>query len=286
MKKLLFFVGALLLFATGANAAVATTITIDLTQTGTESGSNIAGDTWRWNATDPTGDRFDLEFSSANGSHIDLDGGVRAGNEYFPGFGSMSATDHTYELLKAEYLGGTAWSVSGSRDGGTTFTSIGSITEYSGAISHVTNYGYGTAGLERSDPVNGPGGAGVNYSVWEPWKAWLWIYRDTATGANTISLNIVLGSAGAPPSGNIFDNGSFNSEVTIGGSYTGTAVELQGNEPGEVTGSNPFVLRHDWDAGYDDGAVLAGITPIVPEPATIGLLSLGALGLLRNRYRK
>jgi len=271
-------IGIVMLFTLSANA---TEIKIDLTQTQIETTSNVAGDTWRWDAVNTSGDTFDLEFSSGNGSHLDLDGGTRAGNEYFPGYGSMSPTDHTYDLLKAEYLGGTSWSVSASRDNGTTFTSIGSVTEYSGAISHVANYGYGTAGIERSDPVNGPGGAGVNYNVWEPWKAWFWIYRDTA--ANTISLNIVLGSAGSPPSGgSANDNGSFNAEVAIGGLYTGTAVELQGNEPGEVTGSNPFILRHDWDAGYDDGAVVAGITPIVPEPATVALLGLGGL-LLRRR---
>lgn len=279
MRILLFVIPVVMLLAVSSNATV---ITIDLRQPeGTESGSNISGDTWRWGGGDPR--YFDLEFGSGNGSHVDLDGGVAVGNEYFQGYGSMAATDHTYDLLKVEYQGGDLWSLSGSRDG-STFTPIGSITEYSGTIDHVTNYGYETAGADQSDPVNGPAGAGVNYTVWEPWKAWLWIYRDTT--ADTISLNVVTGSAGVPPSGSgtINDGGNLNAEITISGLYTGIPVELVGNEPGEVTGTNPFLLRNNWDSAFDDGAVVAGITPMpIPEPATLAILAIGGLALLWKR---
>jgi len=68
---------------------------------------------------------------------------------------------------------------------------------------------------------------------------------------------------------------------------------LVGNEPGEVTGTNPFLLRNNWDAGYDDGAVLAGITPVepetlaaVPEPVSMLLLAGSVLGGLYVKRRR
>lgn len=235
----------------------ATIISIDLTQVGTESGANIAGDTWRWDSGSPA--LFDLEFSSGNGSHIDLDGGAQLGSEYYTG--TEAATNHVYDIIRASLLGGDIWQIEAIR-GATTYA-LGNVTEYSGSISHSSNYNFYAS---ESHPIIGPADAGANAVTSDDFKAWFWIYRNTSD--DTVSLNIVLGSGAAGYPG---DGGTFRAEFTFGGTYSGTPSVLAANDgAGEISLSgSTFTGNWDWDVGGDDGGSIGGIQPVaIPEPGS------------------
>lgn len=256
--------------------ALPTVISIDLTQIGTEDGANIADDTWRWDSGNPS--FFDLEFSSGNGSHIDLDGGNQLGSEYYTG--TEDASNHVYDIIRASFLGGVEWQIEAVR-GATTYA-LGTVTEYSGALDHAANYNHFN---EESHPTFGPADAGANSAVSNDFKAWFWMYRSSSN--DTVSLNIVAGSGavGFPD-----DGGQFRAEILFSGTWGGTLSVLSANDgPGEISLSgSTFTGDWDWDVGFDDGGSLGGIQPEpIPEPGTAvaaGLLL--SVIILRCRRRR
>lgn len=269
----------MLLLASGAQGTI---IAIDLTQAGFEtpnppaSGTgNIGGDTWRWDGGNPA--FFDLEFSSGDGAHIDLDGGAAQGSEYYDG--NEASTNHVYDVINASFLGGGVWRVVAVR--GANSWLLGDVTEYSGALSHAANYDQ--SGSE-SHPTFGPSDAGGDSALPSAFKGWFWLYRDTTSG--TVSLNVVTGSAAPNPAS---DGGQFRAEFTFSGSYGGALSVLEANDgAGELSLSgNKFTGNWDWASAYDDGGSMGGIVPVpvVPEPsgALLGGLGLTLLGLRRKR---
>ena len=90
------------------------------------------------------------------------------------------------------------------------------------------------------------------------------------------------------------------------GSGAGDGFAMDGNAAGQVTGiggmvdlvaigvgavapnENFFITFHDWndDATRDHGIAVDDVSVVIPEPATMSLLGLGALALIRRRRRK
>jgi len=269
---------ALALCLLGGTAVHGMVITVDLTQSGTESGSHIAGDTWRWGGTNPG--TFDLEFSSGQGSNIDLDGGSKAGSEYYTG--SEATSNHTYDVIRATYLVGNKWSVEAIR-GSTTYW-LGTVREFSGSDDHDTAYNYTSS---EAYLLVGPADAGADSSTPASYKGWFWIYRDTTD--SSVSLQFLVGSGVNTTLG---DSGQFRAEFDFGGDYTGTAAIIRGNENNElsVDGSDSTQFNGDfkWLEKFDDGGVIGGITPTatVPEPGTWALFGLGSIVLVFHRRRR
>ena len=114
--------------------------------------------------------------------------------------------------------------------------------------------------------------------------SWLWLYRSTA--ADTVSINLVVGSANSARDGN--DDGYLRGvDFTFSDVYTGTPSILEANDPSEITGSAPtFTGTRVWPTHKDDGASIGGIKPIVPEPGTGVLLGLAAVALLAVRGKR
>jgi hypothetical protein len=75
-----------------------------------------------------------------------------------------------------------------------------------------------------------------------------------------------------------WQNGDFNYDGVVDGSDY-TLIDNAFNTQGASLGSNPAALI----AGST--SQIAGGTSAVPEPATLGLLGLGAIGLLGRRRR-
>lgn len=251
-------------------ASQATLIAIDLTQVTIESGSNSGDSTWAWGGGDPA--FFDLEFSSGNGSHIDLDGGALQGNEYYSG--AEPVGNHVYDVINATFLGGGNWQIDAVR-GANTY-SLGTVTEYTGALSHAANYDY--FGSE-SHPVNGPSDAGANSATPSTSKGWFWIYRSTAN--DTVSLNIVTGSGAT--GGN--DGGGFRAEFSFS-NYLGAPAILVDNDGNIQLSGSTFTGSWTWDSTHDDGGVLGGVQTIaIPEPGASVLagVALSMLALRRGR---
>jgi len=101
-------------------------------------------------------------------------------------------------------------------------------------------------------------------------------------------LVAVSGAALAAPVGGTFDSrtdssivvGPYDFDLGVGGFWEDVLDSV-----GFFTAwGHPQWNIEAWDAGYDDGAVVAGVTP-VPEPATMALVGLG-LGVLVTRRRR
>ncbi|MEM7144687.1 MAG: PEP-CTERM sorting domain-containing protein [Verrucomicrobiota bacterium] len=261
----------------------ATTFTIDFRQSADDvagGGADNAGlGTWSWRqGMSAQADSFSLDFASSTGPFVSLDNSVasdlwKASTE--------NANDYTHGLISVSYQGGTQWAVFGTNQTNTN-TFLGTITEYSGAPGHTTNYNYQGVGVsnDESSPLLGGGPKAEIDS--QTFSAWLWIYRETAT--NTVSLNLVSGSWATPMNdGGVIRDVEFN----ISGGFVGTPSLFASHETEltqDAVDGPDFTGDWNWVEGFNDGGSLGGITPI-PEPGTAALLALAGVGFLIRRRK-
>jgi len=275
---------AVVVLAVAGAVANATVIEVDLTQTSADPWYAPNAGTWGWDggAFFFTNMSFDLEFSSADGNDIDLDGGTAAGRARYTG--SEATSNHTHDIIRATYWTDDVWKIEAVR--GSTTYALGEVTEFQGTASHAVNYDYDNDSPPgySSDPAAGPPEAGVNGSGQSQYWSWFWLYRDTDD--DTISLNLVVGSANV----NGADGGTLGDDVTVSfsGSYIGTPSILVENDliSNEITGSAPtFTANWAWPSDKDDGGVFGGIEPVptIPEPGTALLVALGLAALAGAR---
>jgi autotransporter-associated beta strand protein len=111
------------------------------------------------------------------------------------------------------------------------------------------------------------------------------VATNATPAAGNISLgglaNLVINMTGIVPSGNqyvIVDN-------TTTGSTTGTFAGLNEGDPVTV-GAQQFTITYVGNADGDGQTNDVILTATVPEPASFGLLGLGAIGLLSRRRRR
>ncbi len=259
-----------------AYSAGAQTILIDLTQTvGAEISShqNIAGETYQWKP-DNSDNVFDLEFGSkVYGTAIDLDGGHRGAHEWYQPGGS----GYAYGLIKATPTSGGLWTISAKQDGVGNWVSLGTVTEFSGALRHDDNYGY-TASSAESHVTYGPTDS-LQISA-ASYKSCFWLYRDTVN--NTVSLNL---TAGTPGSGQ-GDGGDMRGRITLLDAAPASFLVRNTEQEAQCValGNNTFTFDLTWLNTHDDGFVLGPIA--IPEPSTYAaILGMASLGFAAWRRR-
>jgi hypothetical protein len=125
-------------------------------------------------------------------------------------------------------------------------------------------------------------------------RGWLYMTGGTINVTNQFNIANALGASGfAYLSGGTIDCNSFAMNVATG-THTGTAlldiigsgkVTINGDVRTLVQGyiDNGWIKSNGVDIAYTDVTYNAGKTTIIPEPATLCLLGIGALSLLRRR---
>jgi hypothetical protein len=159
-------------------------------------------------------------------------------------------------------------------------TGITSVDDLGSAFNTVVNFDAAAAlGLPSGTPVTmtGIGWDATIEALGQSWQSEMRVYFDDAIAPDGTGLHLRIGSANAP------GIGSYNS----GGITKLVDVAI----PDLVLPNG--ILRMEFYESYDDDGGLGGVDGIwqsgflnlqlVPEPASLSLLSLAALALLRRR---
>jgi hypothetical protein len=74
-------------------------------------------------------------------------------------------------------------------------------------------------------------------------------------------------------------------KAQFGGPFPGGANDPDFDDDGFVTLADFAIMRSNWDAGAEGSLGAPNFTP-APEPATIGILLVGGLAVLRRKQRR
>jgi hypothetical protein len=167
------------------------------------------------------------------------------------------------------------------------------ITDYFRSGASSTSNRWGKIYINGDDTVvtvGGPFTVGWGSSTVDV-EGWLYMTGGTVTVNNAFNIANAVGASGfAYVSGGTITANSFAMNVA-GGTHTGTPLlALSGTGEviiaGDITGTLAGYFANGWITGatYDYNITTPGKTTIyVPEPATVCLLGLGALSLLRRK---
>jgi len=177
-----------------------------------------------------------------------------------------------------------------------TLTDISFKITLNGTIANPTDWGKycvgidSVAGGDTGNPVGNPWGR--NIRIGSGMDAWIGSWVDGGGGVQPFTFNGSWTQNGqfSPVLGS--DNTTLTVPLASLGLVPGQAISFDvyttggggGDSANDALG-NPAQTINDWQVPYDSGTNLVSYTIAVPEPASMGLIGMGALAALARRRR-
>ena len=196
------------------------------------------------------------------------------------GYGDVIQYEATFSILGDQPTGPPAWLRLTFDDGGT----AGSVNLRLEAVG-LTGSEFLSKLYLNLDPVMDPTGLAISgvTKLGQFDDPILYPGADAWAAAGTGAYDMWIKFASNPAGGGIHRFGATETAVlALTGPPALSAASFDFSSGGGINGSFPFAAQIKGINGVDDGWITESAS-VIPEPITIGLLSLGGLTLLRKR---